>query len=85
VYPILVHVARQYPAAVYYPFKILKQLLTPGQLDSLGDKLNRLIDMPSLDCFVESLQGLTHPEHRCTVLLCQPGSFQGCAILNFAT
>ena len=56
-------VAAQYPNALFYPFKITSEFL--GQAGRIRSaKLAQVLQNDSMDCFVESLFGLTHPELR---------------------
>ena len=61
---ILERVAVDYPNAIYFPFKITSEFLgSKGK--ALSQQLERmLLQNKSLECFVEALGGLTHPELR---------------------
>jgi DNA-dependent protein kinase catalytic subunit len=60
---ILIDIAREYPQAVYYPFRISSEYLSPAA-EEIIQPLKKLLHKPLLDSFVASLGKLTHPEHR---------------------
>ena len=60
---ILQHIAKTYPGALYYPFKITSEYLGV-QGRALSATLKLLLHNSTLDIFVESLNKLTHPELR---------------------
>ncbi|CAM9129326.1 unnamed protein product, partial [Ectocarpus fasciculatus] len=60
---VLERVAERYPSAMYYHFKIASEGLG-SQGKSLVGRLAQLLQNPSIDCFVEALDGLTHPDLR---------------------
>ena len=56
-------VAKRYPYAVWYHFHtVYPNLSSAGK--ALTTKLKGMLTMPSLDAFVEALEGLSHPEMR---------------------
>ena len=57
-----------YPKALYYPYHITSELLGPQGLRltsaaGLGG-LRQLLRDDTMDCFVQALHGLHHPELR---------------------
>lgn len=63
VLPILKEIAKEYPQAIYYPFKISAEGLSE-QAQGEVKELNALLSNPLLDSFIDALSNLTHPEHR---------------------
>eukprot|EP01119_Soliformovum_irregulare_P013151 TRINITY_DN3471_c1_g1_i1.p1 TRINITY_DN3471_c1_g1~~TRINITY_DN3471_c1_g1_i1.p1 ORF type:complete len:703 (-),score=223.51 TRINITY_DN3471_c1_g1_i1:67-2175(-) len=63
VIPILIEIAKLYPQAVYYPFKISSEDLKPAA-KKVTAPLEKILDKPLLNNLVTSLEKLTHPEHR---------------------
>jgi DNA-dependent protein kinase catalytic subunit len=67
VLPLLIELAKRYPQALYYPFKISSETLNPTSADiqQLVTQLRTLLTTnPLLDMWVHQLERLTHPEHR---------------------
>lgn len=62
---VLEQVAEKYPAALHYHFKIASERLG-AQGINLVRCLSRKLANHSVDCFVEALDGLTHPDLRLT-------------------
>lgn len=66
VVPLLEKMAREYPAALRYPFKItMESLLARPEAEATRARaatLAALLADPTTDAFVESLHGLQHPE-----------------------
>ena len=60
---ILEHVAAEFPSALYYPFKITAEFLGSGGTEQ-SVPLRALLHNSTLDMFVASLNGLTHPDQR---------------------
>lgn len=63
VVPILLDIARAYPQALYYPFRISSENLGPRGQAAI-EPLGRLLSSRLLGEFVRALESLTHPEHR---------------------
>lgn len=64
VLPILMQVAKSYPQALYYPFKITSESLTDAAIKLVKPIAKELCKNSLLDTFVASLDKLTQPEHR---------------------
>jgi DNA-dependent protein kinase catalytic subunit len=64
VLPILNQVAKSYPQAIYYPFKITSESLSEAALKLVKQIAAELSKNTLLDTFVASLDKLTQPEHR---------------------
>ena len=56
-------VAIAYPTAIYYPLTISYACLSDNGKGRCA-RLLAVLNNPTLECFTEALQGMTHPEHR---------------------
>ncbi|KAF2075899.1 hypothetical protein CYY_002790 [Polysphondylium violaceum] len=63
VLPILLEIAKYYPQAIYFPYKISSEQFTPVAL-KLSLPLSNLLQHPLLDSLIQEFLRLTHPEHR---------------------
>jgi len=63
VLPILLEIAKWYPQAIYFPFKISSEQFSPVAL-KLCAPLSNLLQHPLLDSLIQEFLRLTHPEHR---------------------
>ncbi|KAK5584232.1 hypothetical protein RB653_005840 [Dictyostelium firmibasis] len=61
--PILLDIAKWYPQAIYFPFKISSEQFGP-LAKKLSAPLEKELVNPLLDTLVIEFQRLTHPEHR---------------------
>jgi hypothetical protein len=64
VLPILKGLAKEYPQAIYYPFRISSEGLSPAAQKNVKSLADLLRNHSLLETFVGSLETLTHPEHR---------------------
>jgi DNA-dependent protein kinase catalytic subunit len=61
----LTEIAKNYPQALYFPFRISTENLALSETaEQAIAPLRKLLANPLLDQFVASLEKLTHPEHR---------------------
>ncbi|EAL66880.2 DNA-dependent protein kinase subunit [Dictyostelium discoideum AX4] len=61
--PILLEIAKWYPQAIYFPFKISSEQFGP-LAKKISAPLEKELINPLLDTLVIEFQRLTHPEHR---------------------
>lgn len=67
VVPILTEIAREYPQALYFPFRISTENFAESASESVAQviaPLKKMLHNTLLDRFVDSLEKLTNPEHR---------------------
>lgn len=61
--PALLAIAKSYPQAVYYQFKITYETL-PAQAQGKAAKLAQILKLDLLEKFISALQKMTNPAHR---------------------